>query len=206
MKSSLLLAGIVALAASAFAQPTKVGIINIQNAIVSTLDGQKAIKTLEEKSAPRRKDLEAKQAAISALQNTLKTSSNTASEDTKRKLAGDIDAKTKSFNRDVEDAQAEAEQDQAKLLNEIGGKMMAVIDKYATDKGYALVIDVSAQQSPVLYASNSIEITRDIVALYDKNAPIAAGAVGPATLPTAVPARPAGLIPVPPAKKTPPAK
>ena len=206
MKSSLLLAGIVALAASAFAQPTKVGIINIQNAIVSTLDGQKAIKTLEEKSAPRRKELEAKQAAISALQNTLKTSSNTASEDTKRKLAGDIDAKTKSFNRDVEDAQAEAEQDQAKLLNEIGGKMMAVIDKYATDKGYALVIDVSAQQSPVLYASNSIEITRDIVALYDKNAPIAAGAVGPATLPTSVPARPAGLIPVPPAKKTPPAK
>ena len=203
---SLLLAGIVALAASAFAQPTKVGIINIQNAIVSTQDGQKAIKTLEEKSAPRRKDLEAKQAAIAALQNTLKTSSNTASEDTKRKLTGDIDAKTKSFNRDVEDAQAEAEQDQAKLLNEIGGKMMAVIDKYATDKGYALVIDVSAQQSPVLYASNSIEITRDIVALYDKNAPIAAGAIGPVTMPTAVPAKPAGLTPVPPAKKTAPAK
>ena len=202
MKSSLLLAGIVALAASAFAQPTKVGIINIQNAIVSTLDGQKAIKTLEEKSAPRRKDLEAKQAGIAALQNTLKTSSNTASEETKRKLVGDIDAKTKSFNRDVEDAQAEAEADQAKLLNEIGGKMMAVIDKYATDKGYALVIDVSAQQSPVLYASNSVDITRDIVGLYDKNAPIAAGTAMPAAIPSklAVPAA------IPPAKKAAPAK
>ena len=202
MKSSLLLAGIVALAASAFAQPTKVGVINIQNAIVSTQDGQKAIKTLEEKSAPRRKDLEAKQGAIAALQNTLKTSSNTASEDTKRKLAGDIDAKTKSFNRDVEDAQAEAEADQAKLLNEIGGKMMAVIDKYATDKGYALVIDVSAQQSPVLYASNSVDITRDIVGLYDKNAPIAAGAPAPAPMPSKLAAPPA----TPPAKKTAPAK
>ena len=202
MKSSLLLAGIVALAASAFAQPTKVGIINIQNAIVSTLDGQKAIKTLEERSAPRRKDLEAKQAGIAALQNTLKTSSNTASEETKRKLVGDIDAKTKSFNRDVEDAQAEAEADQAKLLNEIGGKMMAVIDKYATDKGYALVIDVSAQQSPVLYASNSVDITRDIVGLYDKNAPIAAGTAMPAAIPSklAVPSA------IPPAKKAAPAK
>ena len=198
MKSSLLLAGIVALAASAFAQPTKVGIINIQNAIVSTVDGQKAIKSLEEKSAPRRKDLEAKQSSISALQNQLKTSSNTASEETKRKLAGEIDAKTKSFNRDVEDAQAEAEADQAKLLNEIGGKMMAVIDKYATDHGYALVIDVSAQQSPVLYASNSVDITRDIVGLYDKNAPIAAG--------TAAPGKPAATPAAPPAKKTAPAK
>ncbi len=202
MKSSLLLAGIVALAASALAQPTKVGVINIQNAIVSTQDGQKAIKTLEEKSAPRRKDLEAKQAAIAALQNTLKTSSNTASEDTKRKLAGDIDAQTKSFNRLVEDAQAEAEADQAKLLNEIGGKMMAVIDKYATDKGYALVIDVSAQQSPVLYASNSVDITRDIVGLYDKNAPVAAGAPAPAAMPSKLAAPPA----TPPAKKTAPAK
>lgn len=202
MKSSLLLAGIVALAASALAQPTKVGVINIQNAIVSTQDGQKAIKTLEEKSAPRRKDLEAKQAAIAALQNTLKTSSNTASEDTKRKLAGDIDAQTKSFNRLVEDAQAEAEADQAKLLNEIGGKMMAVIDKYATDKGYALVIDVSAQQSPVLYASNSVDITRDIVGLYDKNAPVAASAPAPVAMPSKLAAPPA----TPPAKKTAPAK
>ena len=198
MKFSLRLTGLslVALAGSAFAQtaPTKVGIIHIQNAIVATQDGQKAVKALEEKSAPRRKDQEAKQSGISQLQNQLRTSSNTASEETKKKLAMDIDSKTKSFNRDVEDAQAEAEQDQNKLLNEIGGKIMAVIDKYATDNAYALIIDVSAQQSPVLYASNSVDITRDIVALYDKNAPVAAGAVKPAVLTP------------PPAKKAAPAK
>ncbi len=198
MKFSLRLTGLslVALAGSAFAQtaPTKVGIIHIQNAIVATQDGQKAVKALEEKSAPRRKDLESKQSGISQLQNQLRTSSNTASEETKKKLAMDIDSKTKSFNRDVEDAQAEAEQDQNKLLNEIGGKIMAVIDKYATDNAYALIIDVSAQQSPVLYASNSVDITRDIVALYDKNAPVAAGAVKPTVLTP------------PPAKKAAPAK
>ena len=199
MKSSLLIVGLVALASSGFAQPTKVGIINIQNAIVSTADGQKAIKSLEEKAAPRRKDLEAKQASITQLQTQLRTSANTASEETKRKLTNEIDAKTKAFNRDVEDAQAEAEQEQGKLLNEIGGKMMAVIDKYATDHGYALIIDVSAQQSPVLYASNSIEVTRDIVALYDKNAPVAAGAAA-----APAPAKP--VMTLPPAKKTAPAK
>ena len=198
MKSSLRLTGLsfVAMAASALAQtaPTKVGIIHIQNAIVATQDGQKAVKALEEKSAPRRKDLEAKQAGITQLQTQLRTSANTASEEMKKKLAMDIDAKTKSFNRDVEDAQAEAESDQNKLLNEIGGKLMAVIDKYATDNSYALIIDVSAQQSPVLYASNSVDITRDIVGIYDKNAPVAAGAVKPAA-----PAPPA-------AKKAAPAK
>ena len=42
-----------------------------------------------------------------------------------------IDSKTKSFNREVEDAQAEARSEQQKLVNESGQKMMQVIDKYA---------------------------------------------------------------------------
>ena len=68
----------------------------------------------------------------------------------------------------------------------------------------AIILDVSTQQSPVLYASNSIEITREVVALYDKNGP-AGNAVKPAIGGAAPPAaRPAA----PPAQKkaTPPAK
>ena len=207
MKFSFQLMGLslVALATTAFAQtaPTKVGIINIQGAIVGTQDGQKAIKALEEKSAPRRKDLETKQAAIQQLQTQLRTSSNTASEEMKAKLMRDVDTRTKSYNRDLEDAQAEFDQEQQKLLNEIGGRIMAVIDKFASDNGYAIILDVSTQQSPVLYAATSIEITRDIVTLYDKNNSGGGNAVKP-TMPAAGAAKPAA----PPATKkaTPPAK
>ena len=198
MKFSFPMMGLslVAFATTAFGQtappvaPTKVGIINIQGAIVGTLDGQKAIKALEEKSAPRRKDLETKQASIQQLQTQVRTSSNTASEEQKAKLMRDVDARTKSYNRDLEDALAEFDQEQQKLLNEIGGRIMAVIDKYAAENGYAIILDVSTQQSPVLYASNSIEITREVVALYDKNAP-AGNAVRPAG--TVAPSKPAVL-------------
>ena len=74
-----------------------------------------------------------------------------------------------------EDAQAELDQEQNKIMQELGQRIMAVIDKYAKDNGYALILDVSSQQTPVMYAANSIDITQDIIALYDKNAP-AAGA------------------------------
>ena len=208
MKFSLRLMGLslVALATTAFAQtaPTKVGIINIQGAIVGTQDGQKAIKALEEKSAPRRKDLETKQSSIQQLQTQLRTSSNTASEEQKAKLMRDVDTRTKAYNRDLEDAQAEFDQEQQKLLNEIGGRIMAVIDKYASDNGYAIILDVSTQQSPVLYASNSIEITRDVVALYDKNALAGGNAVKPSA-PGVGGARPVPSAPVQ-KKATPPAK
>ncbi|MFN9894923.1 MAG: OmpH family outer membrane protein, partial [Acidobacteriota bacterium] len=93
---------------SLFAQaaPSKVGIIHIQNAIIGTKDGQAAAKALEEKFMPRRKEVEKKQADIAALQNQLRASSNTASEDVKNKLMRDIDAKQKSLQRDAEDFQA----------------------------------------------------------------------------------------------------
>ncbi|MCX6604373.1 MAG: OmpH family outer membrane protein [Acidobacteria bacterium] len=174
---------------SLFAQvaPTKVGIIHIQNAIIGTKDGQVAAKSLEERFMPRRKEVEKKQADIGAMQNQLRASSNTASEDVKNKLMRDIDVKQKSLQRDAEDFQAEVDQEQQKVLGELGGKIMAVIDKYATDNGYAIVIDVSSQQSPVLYAATAIDITREIVALYDRNAPSAAKPPAPSAAPAAAP-------------------
>jgi outer membrane protein len=169
---------------------TKVGIIHIQNAIISTKDGQKAASELTARFAPRKSDLEKKQSTISQLQDQLRKGSNTMSEEAKQKLMREIDQNTKSLNRETEDAQAELDQEQNKVMQELGQRIMAVIDKYAKDSGYALILDVSSQQTPVLYATNSIDITQDIIALYDKNAPAATTTAKPATPPPA-PAKPA---------------
>jgi len=201
---------------AAFAQtpaPTKVGIINIQQAIISTNEGQKAAKELEEKSAPKKKDLERLQAEINSLRDQLNKMSSVGSEDQKRKLMGDIDAKTKSFNRQVEDAQAELDQEQGRVLNELGGRMLAVLDKYARDNAYAVILDVSSQQTPVLFAATSIDVTREIVDLYNKNAPPpGSSAAPPPAASKPAPGTPAQTKPtaLPPAKpaapKVPPAK
>jgi len=170
---------------------TKVGIIHIQNAIISTKDGQKAAAELTTRFAPKKSDLEKKQSTITQLQDQLRKGSNTMSEEAKQKLMREIDQSTKSLNRESEDAQAELDQEQNKIMQELGQRIMAVIDKYAKDNGYALILDVSSQQTPVLYATNSIDITQDIIALYDKNAPAASSAAPPATPPAAAAAKPA---------------
>jgi outer membrane protein len=53
-------------------------------------------------------------------------------------------------------------------MSELGGGIIAVIDKYAKENGYVLVIDISSPQTPVVYRSDSIDITKDIIDLYDK--------------------------------------
>jgi outer membrane protein len=201
---ALALGAAITLTAQSAQPPTKVGIIHIQNAIMNTKDGQKALQELEARSAPKKKDLEKRQADILALQDQLNKSSNVGGEEAKQKLIREIDQKKKVFQRDVDDAQADVDQEYQKVLNELGGRLMAVVDKYSNDNGYALVLDVSNQQtSQVLFAANGIDITREIIALYDKNAPgmatpsAAPGAAAPKTnaapRPTTAAPKPSGV-------------
>ena len=91
------------------------------------------------------------------------------SEDARNLLVRQIDQKNKALTRDNEDATAEFQQEEGKLINAIGQKMIGIIDKYAKEKGYSIILDISSPQSPVLYAVNTVDITNDIVALYDKS-------------------------------------
>jgi len=198
-----------AAAPATMSAPTKVGVIQIQAALAATKEGQKAAAELETKLAPRKKELEGKQSEIKELQDRLQKGGNTLSDSAKEDLTRNIDTKTKSYNRQLEDAQAELEQEQQKLVNVLGQKMMAVIDKFAQQNGFAIVLDVSNQNTPVLYASNTVDITKEVIDLYDKTVftatPAARPAAPAASKPVAAPAaapKPAAAPPAAaPAKK-----
>ncbi len=68
----------------------------------------------------------------------------------------------------------------ADIVDEIGRKMMDVLDHYAKDKGLALVLDSSAQGTPVVYGSMQLDITQDIVHLYDQQYPVKSSSSAPA--------------------------
>jgi outer membrane protein len=193
----------VAPTAAPTAAPTKIAVIQIQAALAATKEGQKAAAEMETKMGPRKKELDGKQSEIKDLQDRLQRGGNTLSDAAKEDLTRSIDLKTKSFNRQIEDAQAELEQEQQKVIGALGQKMMAVIDKFAQQNGFAIVLDVSSQNTPVLYASNTVDITKEIVDLYDKTVftatPAAAAAptrsaAPPAARPAALPAAPKPVV------------
>jgi outer membrane protein len=185
--AAALLAAAGAPAQTPAAQPAKIAVINMQAAIVGTRDGQKAAADLDGKYGPKRKAVDAQQAEINQLREQLQKGQNTLSDAAKNEIYKNIDQKTKTLNRDMEDDQADLEQDQSRYIQEIGQKLGVVINKYARDNGYSLVIDVSGQQSPVIFASNTIDITKQIIDLYDTNA----AAMAPSTPPAAPQIQPA---------------
>jgi len=162
--------------------PVRVATIFGQNAIASTQEGRQASAALTAKFAPKRDEFNRKQAELQSLRDQLKKGQATMSADALRNLNNSIDAKNRVLQRLGQDSQAALEEEEGAMMQQLGDKLTAVVQDYASRNGYAVVIDVSAPNGPVIWASPTIDITNDIVKLYDQTHPVA---------PTALPAPPA---------------
>jgi len=172
----------------------KVGVIYAMNGIMATKEGQQALAALDAKFKPKKDEVEKLDASIQANTDKLKKGATTMSVDAQKKLNDTIVADTKTLNRLKEDAQAELDDEQSKITQTLGEKMMTVITKYGTDNCYSAILDVSNQQTPVLWYATGTDLTADAIKLYDEKYPLAAAAAPPAApaKPPAAPAAPAG--------------
>jgi len=175
----------------------KIGVINVRQAIVTTGEGKQASADLQAQFTPRQNELENMNKQINDLRNRLNAGANTLSDEEKvrltqqgQKLTQQLDRKNNELNEDVQAAQAD-------VVDRIGRKMMDVLDRYARENGLVAVFDSSAQNSPILFASTNIDITQEIIKLYDQAYPVKGG--GAAATPA--PAKPAPKPATPPATK-----
>lgn len=194
-----LLAAALALAAEAQtapAQTQKIGVLNMQDALVATKDGQKAVAELRSKYSPKDQELQKRQQELTAKQEQYRKTQNTISEAAKATLERDIDTMQRTMQRDVDDVKQDMDADQQRMVNELGQKMMQVISKYAADNQFTAVFDVSGQPNNILYASNTADITQAVIALYDKAAPVTPSAA-PSKAPTPTTSAPRPVAPPP---------
>jgi len=183
--------------------PTKIGLMNVRDAILATAEGKKAALDLEGQFASRRTALQKRQIDIQAKKDQLSRAGAAMSDAAKAALAKEIDTDDKNFKRDVEDLNTDGEDAQGKVFQTIWGKMQPLVQQYALQNGFAIVMDVGNEQTPVLWASNTMFITADIVSLYDQAHMSASTTAAPAAKPAATPAaaKPAAAPAPPPAKK-----
>lgn len=174
--------------AAAAAGGEKVGIVSIQDAIANTNEGKKELDALQQKYAPRQAALQAQNDEVENLKKQLQAQGDKLSEDERNTRVRTAADKQKVLQRNYEDFQNEVQQAEQEILNRLGKKMLEVMEKYAKENGYAVILDVSSQQSPVLYANPGANITKGLVDAYNAGSPVAA----PAAKPAAGAAKPAG--------------
>ncbi len=171
LKIRIVLCGALPLALALACQAQiKLATININSALAGTRDGQKAVSELNARQAAKSKEFEQKQNENIALQDQLNKGANTLSDAAENALFASIAAKKKTVQREMEDARADLQTDEQKILQQLGERILAVVQRYAHDNGYTMVVNVGGNASPVLYASAGIDITKEIIELYDKSA------------------------------------
>jgi outer membrane protein len=156
------------------AAANKVGIINIQAAISSTAEGKQANAELQSKFAPRTAELQQLQKQIDDVRSRLQTGQTTLSEQETERLSEQGQRLARTLQRKQQDLQADESDASQDAINRIGRKMMAILDKYAKEHGYSVILDTSSQQTPVIYASNQVDLTEELVHLFDRAYPVAA--------------------------------
>jgi outer membrane protein len=189
---------------------TRIGTINIEQAVVGTNEGQRDFETLRKKLEPKQNELKGQNDELEGLQKQLQTQGDKLNEDARASLVKQIETKKKSFDRSVQDAQEDAQNQQKEIFQRILQKMAPVIVKHAQDSGYAMIVDTSNPwpQSPILWYGEGGDITKAVVDLYNTQSGVPAPAPsGAAAKPAAPkPAAPKPAAPKPTTPTTPPSK
>jgi outer membrane protein len=178
--AALLMTPAVRAQSASTAAPSKVGIINIQAAILSTGAGKQASAEIQSQFAPRQAELQTLQKQIQDIQNRLQTGATTLSEEETARLTDQGQRLSRTLQRKQQDDQDDFNDARQDAINNIGRKMMTVLDKYAKEHGYSVILDTSSQQTPVIYASNQVDLTQEVIRLYDEAYPVKAAATAPA--------------------------
>lgn len=172
-----------AAAATAPAGPPKVAVIAFQVAVAQTNEGQRNYTDLEKKYAPREQKAKALNDEIESLTKQFQAQGSTLADAERATRLKAIDDKKKELDRMTEDLKSDGNQDVQQMYNTLASKVFDVMSAYAAQQGYTMVLDMSQQTTPVLYAAPSLDITKAVIDAYN----VKSGVPAP---PPALPAAP----------------
>src|SRR5512146_2185572 len=165
------------------ASGAKIGVVNIQGAIFGCNEGQRDLQALQKQFEPKKNELDAQGKEIEDLKKQYSAQGDKLNQDARDNLLKQIDTKQKTYQRNLEDAQGDFNQQQQEIVNRIGKKMLQVLDKYAKENAFSVVLEAGTEQSNVLWATEAVNITPALVAAYNAESGVAA------------PPKPAGATP-----------
>ncbi len=171
MRSKFIIVSALAVAASvsAWAQTQKIAVVDMQGAILQTKEGQKASAELKAKFGPKEEEFNKRGAALAVKQEQYRKTANTMSEEARAAADREVALASRNLQHDADDAKADFQAEENKLLGGIMSRMQTVLTRYANDNQITMIVDISAQPNNLLFADQSANITTPVIALYDKS-------------------------------------
>lgn len=148
--------------------------------MAQTNEGQRDFADLQKKYAPKEATLKTLNDEVETLTKQLQDQGATLSEVERANRSKAIDDKKKQLDRETEDLRNDGQQDMQDLFSGLQAKVYDVMQSYAEQQGFTLILDISQQQSPVLFASATTNITKQVIDAYNVKSGVPAPPAQPA--------------------------
>lgn len=175
--------------------PAKIALIAFEQAVFATNEGQKTVQDIQKKYEPKKAQIDTLAAEVDSLKKQLAGLPATASADDRAAKQRTIDAKDKELQRNAEDAQASYNADLQDAYGKVAQKFSVTLKNYVAENGFTILIDVSSQQSPVMWALPNTDVTEAVVEKYNATSGVAAPAPSAPSATRPAPTRPSTTVP-----------
>jgi outer membrane protein len=162
---ALVLAGMVAAAEPAAAADLKIGYIVTPKLLGETKLGKESSAKLKAKAEAAEKSFAKDVEELKKMQDDIIKRGAVLNDEEKQKLGEQFELKNREVKRKKEDAQREFDKSRQTIENEMMTKFRTVIEKFAKDNGYDLVLDAGT----LLYISSKADVTNEVIQLADKS-------------------------------------
>src|SRR3984957_6639143 len=183
--------------------PAKIALVAFEQAVFATNEGQRSVQQIQDKYKPKKDQIDTLSKEVDSLKNQLQSAPATLSDEERATRLRNIDTKEKELNRNAEDAQTAYNAALQEAYVKVAAKVSVTLKDYVSKNGFTLLLDVSGQQSNVMWANQSTDVTQATVTPYNASPGVAAPAPsGPsAGAPTTARPRPTTTTPKPAAPK-----
>ncbi len=161
---------------------TKIAFINTTAVLQGTAEGRKNLSELQSYEESLQKKLQAEQSKLDELQKQYASQARMLNPDTAAEMQQSIQDADRKVKRMQEDNQMDITRRRNDLLSRMSQKIQSVIAEYAQQQGLGAVF----LDSPTMpYFAQELDITAEIIKLYDQKNPVAgqtpaAGSASPA--------------------------
>ena len=154
--------------------PVKIGILDLQGVMENSVQGKRFQAEMEKLTAGKQQEISSREGTIQGIQRELDAGANVLSDQAKREKQEEAERLIIELRRYRDDAERELESRYRRMLADVEEKILPIITAFGEQNNYTLIL--ARMQSGLVYASRTIDVTPDIVKLFDEAVTAADGA------------------------------
>jgi len=147
------------------AQTAQIGFVDLQRVLVGSKRGKEVLAKLQAEKDAKQREIEAQEKEIRQVEVNLEKQRDALTEDARKDREREIRDRTRDLRRTVEDLDRSFSERGRDLQQKLIQDVAVVVRAYGKEKGYLLIME--KRLSGVLYGSEAVDLTDEVIAAYD---------------------------------------